>query len=173
MFHSTGGIEECAWTFELYRSIRFIRWLGIFAFTVQRMLFGPNVIPSCIVFVCPSVREFIAHLSMDTKIILGSYMALVLGISWIKVVLREFFVRRYILADRKHFQQAGWKNWCMLLTPFYLVVEQVSLIIFFTLATWAMLWRAFAGYTSIVYVVAPKALHEEEHSGKKIDKKAA
>jgi hypothetical protein len=136
------------------------------------MLFGPNVIPSCLVFICPSMREFIAHLTMDTKLIFGSYMVFMLGIHWIKVVLREFFVRRYILADRKNIQKAGWQNWCLLLTPFYLVVEQVSLIIFFTLATWAMLWRAFAGYTSIVYVVAPKALHEE-HSGKRTGKKAA
>jgi hypothetical protein len=169
---STGGIEECAWVFELYRSVRFVRWLGIFAFTVQRMLFCPNVIPSCIIFMCPSIREFVAHLSMDTKINIGSYMVFMLGVNWIKVVLREFCVRRYILADRKHFQQAGWRNWCILLTPFYIVVEQVSLIIFFTLATWAMLWRAFAGYSSIVYVVAPKALHEEPSGGKK-EKKAA
>ncbi|KAG7354217.1 glycosyl transferase family group 2 protein [Nitzschia inconspicua] len=97
------------------------------------------------------------------------------SVTWIRVILREVFLYRYILSGCKHVKKAGWQCWCMLLTPLYLVVEQVSLTIFFTLATWAMLWKAFLGYTSIVYVVAPKALQESSmFSGKrKMIKKAA
>ncbi|KAG7353817.1 glycosyl transferase family group 2 protein [Nitzschia inconspicua] len=169
------GIEECAWTFQLYSTIRFVRWLGIFSFTVQRLLFSPNTVPSFIVLACPSIQEFLWQLSWETKFILGSYLLFMQSVTWIRVVLREFFLHRYILADRKHMKKAGWQCWCLLLTPLYLLVEQVSLTIFFTFATWTMLWRAFSGYTSIVYVVAPKALHEESNfSGKrKMIKKAA
>ncbi|KAG7351129.1 hypothetical protein IV203_010489 [Nitzschia inconspicua] len=169
------GIEECAWTFQVFSTIRFVRWLGIFTFTVQRMLFCPNTVPSFIVLACPSFREFLWKLSWETKFILGSYLLFMQCVTWIRVILREVFLHRYILAGRKHVKKAGWQCWCMLLTPLYLLVEQVSLTIFFTCATWTMLWKAFLGYTSIVYVVAPKALHESlKFSGKrKMIKKAA
>ena len=154
------GIEECAWTFEIFRHVRFIRWVGILGLTVQRMLFGPNCVPVCIAFLCPAVREFVSLMDPGSiKIFVIWTLFFVVG-KWMRVVVREFFMRRYILADRKHMMPAGWKNWIMLFTVFP-IVEQISIFIFFTCATWAMLWRA-TRHKSIVYVVAPKALNNEE-----------
>jgi hypothetical protein len=153
------GIEECAWTFEIFHHTRFIRWVGILGLTVQRMLFGPNSVPTCIVLLCPAVREFISLLDpLSIKVMICWFLFFAVG-KWIRVVVREFFIRRYILADRKHMMKAGSMNWFMLLTV-YPVVEQISIFIFFSCATWAMLWRAMR-HKSIVYVVAPKSLNNE------------
>jgi hypothetical protein len=153
------GIEECAWTFQIFHHVRFIRWIEILGLTVKRMLFGSNSIPRLIVLLCPSVREFIYKIDpASIKIFVFWTLFFVVG-KWMRVVLREFFFRRYILADRKHVIPAGWMNWFMLLTVFP-IVEHVSLFIFFSCATWAMLWRAMR-HKSIVYVVAPKALNNE------------
>jgi hypothetical protein len=153
------GIEECAWTFEVMRHVRFIRWVEILGLTVQRMLFGPNSVPTVIVFLCPAVRQFVSLIDPASVKTIVLWTFFFVGGKWIRVVLREYFIRRYILADRKHMMPAGWMNWLMLLTV-YPIVEQVSIIIFFSCATWAMLWRAMR-HQSIVYVVAPKALNNE------------
>jgi len=157
------GIEECAWTVEVFHHLRLFRWVGIFGLTIQRMLFGPNVVPIWILLLCPSVRALILALKPETLYVAIGCSLVFKLFGWIQIVLREIFMRRYILQDRKHMMPAGWKNWAMLLTV-YPVMEQVAIFVFFTCATWAMLWRALR-HKSIVYVVAPKALAEQKENG--------
>jgi cellulose synthase/poly-beta-1,6-N-acetylglucosamine synthase-like glycosyltransferase len=154
------GIEECAWTFEVFRHLRFIRWLNIFGMTVTRMLFAPNVIPRWLVLLCPSLRTILYTLNIQTLRIVIYWVAFFKLGSWIQVIIREIFLRRYILADRKHMGSAGCLNWLMIFT-FFPLVEFVANFIFFSCATWVQLWRAFRGNKSIVYVVAPKAFADQ------------
>ena len=178
------GIEECAWTFEAYRHLRFVRWLSIFGLTIRRMLFCGNVIPPYLVLLCPAVRALLLSLNQQTRQMIVFWLAITWGFAWVQTIIREIFIRRYILADRKHMMSAGWRNWLLLLTV-YPVVERLSIFIFFTCTTWTMLWRAL-WHEGIVYVVAPKSLstpsmvadnninnHDDEENGDSCNKKSA
>jgi hypothetical protein len=167
------GIEECAWTIQCFRNMRFTRWVDIMSLTVQRMLFGGGSVPSWIVLLSPSFRQLLLSIKPESRLVLLFWILLFAIGRWIRVVLREVFVRFFVLGSRKHMQKPGWSYWILL--SFFPVVEPISCFIFVTCATWAMLWRAFQGNTSIVYVVAPKAFHEEgtkENQDSKIHKKA-
>jgi hypothetical protein len=164
------GIEECAWTFEAFSHLRFVRWLTIAGLTIKRMLFCSNTIPAWLVFLCPSVRTtLLVSMTPETTQMMIFWMTVLWVGTWIQVIVREIFLRRYILADRRHMMAAGWRNWCLLLTV-YPVVERLAVFIFFTCTTWSMLWCAL-WQESIVYVVAPKALtqHSEEANVKNAD----
>jgi hypothetical protein len=102
----------------------------------------------------------IASLSKQSKLAIALWIVLKGLGNWIRVVVRELFMHRYILGDRKHMQKPGRRAWLMMLTV-YPIVERLSVFIFFTCATYAMLWKSFQGHKSITYVVAPKAFHEE------------
>jgi hypothetical protein len=165
------GIEECAWTFQAFHRIRFVRWVGILGLTVQRMLFGRNVIPSWILLLCPSIRTFITQLSNESIQLFLVWTTIFVVGGWIKIVIREVLVRRWILSDRKHMQQAGSMNWIMLLT-IYPIMEQIAIFIFFSLATYSMLWRGLRE-TSIAYVVAPKTFTSDVAQSTQQVKKSA
>jgi hypothetical protein len=159
------GIEECAWTLEAFHHIRFVRWLEIFRLTTTQMLFGRNVLPSWIVLLCPSVRVSISLLSYESLKFVIIWASIFVFGGWVRVLIREVLVRRLILADRKHMQKAGVKHWIMVCT-IYPLMEQVAIVIFFSLATYCMLQRALTE-TSIAYVVAPKAFSSENQGGVK------
>jgi hypothetical protein len=163
------GIEECAWTMELFFHLRFKRWLPLMAITLGKMLLGKNCIPTGFLFLLlPSARQLFFSLDTSTQMFLvGSVLVQQLA-TWMQVLVREFALRRYILVDRKHMIPAGWKNWILLATPLWLVVEQASLFFFFTCATWSMLWHA-RSHSTILYVTAPKAFSVQEND---MDKEA-
>jgi len=174
----TGGIEECCWTMSAFQSTRVIRWLKILSLTLRRMLLCSNVIPTWLVLLCPSVRELLTSISPESRLTIGLWIFGGIVGYWMRVAVRELLVRSYILGGRKHMQKAGWTNWLMLLTVFP-IVENVSIFIFFTCATWVQLVRALK-QKSIVYVVAPKAFNEnedmspaDEEGGRKTIKKSA
>jgi hypothetical protein len=151
------GIEEAAWTLELFFHLRFKRWLSLMAMTLGRMLLGKNCIPTGFLFLLlPSARDLFFSLDTSTRMLLVGIVLVQQLATWLQVALREFALRRYILSDRKHMKPAGWKNWILLATPLWLVVEQLSLFFFFTCATWSMLWHA-RSHNTILYVTAPKA----------------
>lgn len=160
------GVEECAWTLELFWHLRFKRWASLMGITLGTMLLGKNCIPTGFLFLLlPSVRQLFFSLETSTKTFLVGMFVVQQFATWLQVVVREIFLRRYILAGRKHMKPVvagGWKNQFLVgllaTTPFvWLIIEQLSLVIFFTGATWSMLWHART-HNTILYVTAPKAL---------------
>lgn len=160
------GVEECAWALELFFHLRFKRWISLMAMTLGRMLLGNNCIPTGFLFVLlPSARQLFFSLGTSTQAFLVAVVIVQQLATWMQVILREIALRKYILAGRKHMKPAGWKNWLLLATPLWLVVEQVSLCVFFTFATWSMLWHA-RSHNTILYVTAPKAFSVDENDAK-------
>jgi hypothetical protein len=168
------GIEEVAWAFECRGHLRFPRFLTLASFAAGRMLFSGSTVPSSVILACPSVRHLFTEISSESRHFIVYFASGMFLVRWARILVSELFLRRFILSDRKHTQAAGGKYWIMMICfPF---IEPISLWIFFTFATWTMLWRAFRGFTSIAYVVAPKAFNEqpigERTSRKKNVKKA-
>jgi len=162
------GIEECAWTMELYSHLRFKRWISLIGLTFGRMILSGSCLPSSPLLFLPSVRACFFSLEVSTqRFFIGVFVVQKL-VGWIQVVIREVVIRRFILADRKHMLKAGWKNWLVLVTPLYIIIEQASLFFFYTFATWAMLWHA-CHHNTILYVTAPKSFTTNEKSEKAID----
>ena len=103
------GIEECAWVFESFNHIRFVRWMEMIGLSAQQMLFGSNVIPSWIFLLSPSVRIFIYQLRYESIMVFVVWTLIFVVWKWIQVIVREILFRRWILSDRKHMQPAGIK----------------------------------------------------------------
>lgn len=155
------GIEECAWVLELFFHLRLNRWLPLVGMTFGQMILGTNCIPGSLILLLPTVRQVMFSLRPSSQIFLVAVMLITQLAKWVQFVVREVALRRYILADRKHMMNAGWKNWLLIATPFWLVVEQLSLVVFVTFATWSMLIHALS-HETILYVTAPKAFSTNE-----------
>jgi hypothetical protein len=150
------GVEECAWVLELFHHLRFRRWMSLMALSFQRMLLGNNCIPKLPLLLLPSVRRAFFSLQASFQTFIVWFVVVQQLATWLRILLRELALRRYILAGRKHMKPAGWLNWLLLATPLYILVEQFSLFYFYTCSTWCMLWHA-RNHNTILYVTAPKA----------------
>ncbi|CAB9510249.1 expressed unknown protein [Seminavis robusta] len=149
------GIEEAAFVASLFPVIRLNQWLVMFGRVCSQM-FGV-CIPLFLYFLFRPIRDIFFALGPETQyLIVGSYLAVTLY-NWVKMIIRELFLYRYILSGRSLMMKRSLGEWLQLIF-FWPVMVQVASIIFATCATWRMLIHAVF-HETLTYVTAPKALN--------------
>ena len=149
------GIEETTFVASLFPVLRMTQWLELFG-RVTSQMFGvcvPFFVPLCFA----PTREVIISLRWETQTLMAVLFAASLAYNWIKMILREFFLYKYIIDDRRLLMKRSKIEW-MQLVLFWPILSWASKFIFATLATWRVLLHAVF-HETLVYVTAPKALN--------------
>ena len=148
------GIEEVAFTVLLFPHLRINLWLSLFGMVGTQMF--STCTPSFLYLLFPSVRAVLFSLRPETQqLLIGVTIASVLY-SWLKTMVREIFLYRYILAGRKLMMRRSVLEWIQIGLA-WPVASELSVIIFACLATWRVLIHAVF-HETLQYVTAPKAL---------------
>jgi len=159
------GIEDVAWVLALFPILRHRVWMRLLGLTAGQML-TDNVVPPWLIFCFPQTIAFLSGLKPSTKTLVVWVLAVSIVYGWLKVFVREFLLRKFILAHRRpNMQRMSAFNWiCLFVT--YPVLCPLSSAIFNTAATWRMLFHALRN-TGLKYVTAPKefrAVNSEERA---------
>lgn len=147
------GIEEVAFTVSLFPVVRINLWLRLLTM-VSTQMFAPCT-PAWISLLFPSIRAVFLNMNPRTHRSLLVNALVFVVYSWLKMVIREVFLYRYILRGRKHMMARSKWEWCQI-TLLWPVLSGLGAFIFSCLATWRVLVHAVFCDT-LHYVTAPKA----------------
>lgn len=148
------GIEEVAFCASLFPVLRLGTWASIMSLATGQMY---SVCIPAVVFLCLGpVRQAFFSLSIETQYWMVGITVGYFVYNWIKVVLREVFLYRFILHDRSLMMQRSWSEWVQFIVG-YPMMSQFGFYVFATMATWRMLIHAVF-HDTLVYITAPKAL---------------
>jgi hypothetical protein len=149
------GIEEVAWVLQQFTVLRLGRWLSLFIPTCRQMLTSSLIVPRWIIFLFPPMWHIISSLNPSTvRLVLVWYAGSMLY-HWTKVLVREWYLHRYILAHRQHMMPRSMGLWIRLLAA-YPLIQGVADFVYNTVATWTCLLHA-RQHATLTYVTAPKS----------------
>ena len=148
------GIEETAFVASLFPIVRMRQWLELFG-RVTSQMFGVCVPTFITIFFAPT-REMLASLRWETRALLLAIFVASVTYDWMKTILREVFLYKYIIGDRYLMMKRTNLEWIQLVL-FWPILSSTSKFIFASLATWRVLVHAVF-HDTLVYVTAPKAL---------------
>lgn len=149
------GIEEVAFVASLFPVVRLPIWTAMMGRVVGQMFIGVCT-PAFIYLAFAPVWRVFFSLRVETQCWMVGLIAAKIIYQWIKTILREMFLYRFILNDRELMMERSWGEWLQLILSFPLT-SKIGSIIFSTLATWRMLIHAVF-HETLAYVTAPKAL---------------
>lgn len=156
------GIEEVAFTVLLYPTLRINLWLRLFGMVATQMF--STCTPPFLYAVFPTVRDIFWSFRPETqRVLVGLVLARVVY-SWAKTMLREVFLYRCILNNRKLMMPRSWCEWIQIATV-WPVLSELSVVVFACLATWRVLLHAVF-HETLHYVTAPKALSVQQQPKK-------
>lgn len=148
------GIEETAFVLSLFPVLRINSWLGLL-YRVNAQMFGV-CIPMFVWLLFAPVREILFSLRVETQCILVGAMVLQYAYDWVKTLVREVFLYKYIIGQRKLMMRRSASEWLQLFLV-WPVLAELSCFVFACMATWRMLIHV-VHHDTLVYVTAPKAL---------------
>ena len=119
-------------------------------------MYGTCIPPEIILLFKPAWDVFFS-LQNQTQMLIVAFVVCGWTYNWAKMILREAFMHRYILHDRKFMMRMSTVDWVVFALT-YPVTTVIARYVFSTLATWRMLLHA-VWHTTLQYVTAPKALN--------------
>ena len=108
------------------------------------------------------VREILFSLRLETQYLIVGLLVVSYTYDWVKVFVREAFLYKFIIGQRKLMMKRSTGEWFQLFLAWPLLAD-MSCFVFACLATWRMLIHAIR-HDTLVYVTAPKALTVDRSS---------
>lgn len=154
------GVEEMGFILTLFPVVRINQWLGLLT-RVGAQMFGV-CLPASVWFLFAPVRNVFFSLSLETRYVLVALMIGHAAYDWLKTLVREIVLYKFIIGNRKLMMKRSLGEWFQLFLV-WPVLANVSCFIFASMATWRMLIHAVR-HDTLVYITAPKALTVDSSS---------